>query len=201
MKKIALTFDDGPWEATTPHVLDVLEKYNIPATFMIWGEHAKKYPEILKREAENSLFTIGNHTYSHIDLTKVNSNRVQLELKKDDEIIRNITGDFPEVIRPPFGAINNNILPYLTRPAIIWSLDTKSWDHHDKKKVLLNITKAVDGDIILMHDFQLADSEAIENVISFLLENEFEILSLQDLVGKKQFSKAKVIYSANKIIE
>ena len=62
-----------------------------------------------------------------------------MRLQKNDEVIEKITGQQPEVIRPPFGSVNADVLSYLNRPAIIWSLDTKSWDHHDKDKVLENI--------------------------------------------------------------
>ncbi|MFQ9705588.1 MAG: polysaccharide deacetylase family protein [Limosilactobacillus pontis] len=200
MKKISLTFDDGPWQETTPHILEVLKKYNVPAAFMIWGEHAEKYPELLKEEAADPLFTIGNHTYHHVDLTKVSLEKGKNELKKTDQVIEAITGKRPVVIRPPYGSINKEVLSYMDRPAVIWSIDTKSWDHHDKDKVLENIKSAQDGDVVLMHDFQPADSAAIEPLIRYLQANDFKIVSLKDLIGVKKLSSTKVIYSKKRII-
>lgn len=199
MKRISLTFDDGPWAETTPHVLEVLRQYNVPATFMIWGEHAVENPELLKKESANSLFAIGNHTYHHVDLTKISPEEGKKELAKNDEVIEKITGKRPEVIRPPYGSINEECLQYMDRPAIIWALDTKSWDHHDKNKVLSRIKMAKDGDVVLMHDFQPADSKAIEPLIKYLLDNDFQIVSLKNLVGEQKFSNAKVIYSRREI--
>ncbi|EDX41973.1 polysaccharide deacetylase [Limosilactobacillus reuteri subsp. rodentium] len=87
---------------------------------MIWGEHAEKYSELLKEEAKCLLFTLGNHTYHHKDLTKLS-----IKEGKNDEVIEKITGQQPEVIRPPFGSVNADVLSYLNRPTIIWSLDIK----------------------------------------------------------------------------
>lgn len=198
VKKVALTFDDGPWLKTTPHILEVLKKYKVPATFMIWGEHAEKYPDLLKEESACPLFTIGNHTYHHKDLTELSIEEGKQEITKNDQVIKKITGKRPEVIRPPFGSVSQNILDYLDRPAIIWSLDTKSWDHHDKEKVLERIKMVKDGDVVLMHDFQPADSAAIEPLIKYLLKEKFEIVSLKDLVGGNDFSKEKIIYSQSR---
>ena len=92
---------------------------------MIWGEHAEKYPELLKEEAKCLLFTLGNHTYHHKDLTKLSIKEGKNEIAKNDEVIEKITGQQPEVIRPPFGSVNADVLSYLNRPTIIWSLDTK----------------------------------------------------------------------------
>lgn len=199
MKKVALTFDDGPWQATTPHVLEVLKKYQVPATFMIWGEHAEKYPELLKEEAQCPLFTLGNHTYHHKDLTELSIEEGKAEIAKNDEVIKRITGQRPEVIRPPFGAVNKDVLSYLDRPAIIWSLDTKSWDHHSKDKVLENIKQIQDGDVVLMHDFQPADSAAIEPLIKYLLQKGFTPVSLKDLVSPADLADQEIVYSRERL--
>lgn len=195
MKRVALTFDDGPWQETTPHVIEILKKYQVPATFMIWGEHAEEYPNLLKEEMACPLFTIGNHTYHHKDLTKLSIEEGKAEIAKNDETIRKITGQRPEVVRPPFGSVNEDVLSYLERPAIIWSLDTKSWDHHSKEKVLENIKHVQDGDVVLMHDFQPADSAAIEPLIRYLFDEGFTPVSLKKLVGSADFANQQVIYS------
>ncbi|MCR1862533.1 polysaccharide deacetylase family protein [Limosilactobacillus reuteri] len=67
-----------------------LKKYHIPVTFMIWGEHAEKYPELLKEEAKCLLFTLGNHTYHHKDLTKSSIKEGKNEIAKNDEVIEKL---------------------------------------------------------------------------------------------------------------
>lgn len=200
MKSIALTFDDGPYPANSPKVIETLIKYNIPATFMIWGEHAEEFPEILKYESQNDLFSFGNHTLSHKHLGELRKEEIIQELKRNDNIIKKITGKYPEVIRVPYGEISDDILSVVKRPIVLWSLDTKSWDHHDPQKVLERIRLAQDGDIVLMHDMQAADADALDEAIQLLKAEKFAFQSIRDLVGQNNFLNSRIIYKRDKII-
>lgn len=184
VKEIALTFDDGPWGKTTPLVLDVLIQRKIPATFMIVGEHAVRYPELLKRAAESSLFAFGNHTYSHPHLIDLTADEICLELSKTDEVVRELTGMSLDFMRPPFGDCTVATLAIINRPVICWSLDTMSWDHGDPDKCLEQIFKAKDGDIVLMHDFQEADAVALPKILDYLVKEEFTLKTIPDLLGE-----------------
>ena len=97
-QKIALTFDDGPHPSGTPVLLDGLAERNVKVTFFVIGENAVKYPKLLTREAEEG-HIIGNHTYSHVDLTKMsqetaecNWKRLMPRSKQSPEKRRNICG-------------------------------------------------------------------------------------------------------------
>ncbi|MCP0887029.1 polysaccharide deacetylase family protein [Ligilactobacillus sp. WILCCON 0076] len=183
-----------------PHVLDILEKYAVPATFMIWGEHALKYPSILKREAENSKLEFGNHTLTHTHLPRLPLIDAINNIKENDYVIKKIINKTPRFVRPPFGEFTTENKLNEPRPFIIWSLDTKSWDHHSKSKVLKNIQRAKDGDIILMHDSQQADVAALEDAINILHKNDFNIVSLDNLISRKTLKNADIIYSKNHIV-
>ena len=91
-KKIALTFDDGPHPRYTEQLLDGLKERNVVATFFVTGENAQNYPNIIRREQEEG-HLIGNHTYSHIQLTSGNRETFREELVKTNEILENITGE------------------------------------------------------------------------------------------------------------
>ena len=197
-KEIALTFDDGPWGLTTPRVLDELIAQKIPATFMIWGEHAKQYPELVKRAAAAKLFSFGNHTFSHRSLLEIDEKEIRKELEKTDHIIRELTGDFPKFIRPPFGDIDFDTLKIVNRSVICWSLDTESWHHHDANQCLERATKAEDGDILLMHDYQEAEAEALPKVIDYLQKNDFVFKTIPDLLGHQLKEEPYIYYSRDK---
>ena len=169
-KEIALTFDDGPWGARTLWVHDELIKRQIPATFMIWGEHMADYPEIMKAAVENDLFTFGNHTYSHPHLTDLSEEEVLSEIKRTDDLFYLLTGMTFDFVRPPFGDCDAHTLSLINRPLICWSLDTMSWDHGDPAKCFEAIHNAKDGDIVLMHDFQEADVFALSSILDYLQE-------------------------------
>jgi peptidoglycan/xylan/chitin deacetylase (PgdA/CDA1 family) len=206
-KEVALTFDDGPWGETTPRVLDELIKRQIPATFMIWGEHAVQYPEILKRAAEansakssskNSteakLFAFGNHTFSHPSLLEISAEQIVEEIKKTDEIVREITGEVPVFIRPPFGDGNQETLKLVNRAMICWSLDTESWEHHKPELCIEKAKQAKDGDIILMHDFQAADADALPTIIDNLQAKGFVFKTIPELLKNQLSSDEPYFY-------
>ncbi|GAB2025166.1 hypothetical protein OfM1_12370 [Lactovum odontotermitis] len=186
-KEIALTFDDGPWEKTTPQVLDELIRRQIPATFMIWGEHALQYPEILKRAADSKLFAFGNHTFSHPSLLELSASQIKNEIDKTDEIVQEITGERPAFVRPPYGDGNQETLKIVNRAMICWSLDTESWNHHKPELCIEKARQAKDGDIILMHDFQEADAGALPAIIDILEAKGFVFKTIPDLL-KNQLS-------------
>ncbi|MDR2976424.1 MAG: polysaccharide deacetylase family protein [Streptococcaceae bacterium] len=195
MKEIALTFDDGPWGETTLQILDELIQRQIPATFMIWGEHALQYPNILKRAAEAKLFAFGNHTYSHPSLLTIPRKEILSEIKKTDEIVKKITGEIPRFIRPPFGDGNLETLQIINRPMICWSLDTESWQHHEAKLCLEKVRAAKDGDIVLMHDFQAADAKALPAIIDFLQQEDYVFKTIPDLLGNQLSDEPFYYYS------
>ena len=90
-KKIALTFDDGPHPVYTKILLDGLAERGAKASFFVTGENAEKYPElILRMQKEGHL--IGNHTYSHIQLTSNNREAFRQELISTNEVLKEITG-------------------------------------------------------------------------------------------------------------
>ena len=92
VKKIAITFDDGPHPCYTEQLLDGLKERGVVATFFVTGEHAELHPEVIARMQEEG-HLIGNHTYSHIQLTKSNRETFKEELIKTNEILKEITGE------------------------------------------------------------------------------------------------------------
>lgn len=197
-KEVALTFDDGPWKATTPRVLEELTSRNIPATFMIWGEHAEMYPEILERAAFSKLFDFGNHTFHHHSLLAKDGEYIAKELKQTDEIIQKVTGKFPKFIRPPFGDIDASGLKMVNRPVILWSVDTMTWDHHNPKFAIEKAKEAKDGDILLMHDFQEAEVQALPSILDYFQEQGFVFKTVLGLLGDQLNEGNYIYYSRDK---
>ena len=101
--KIAITFDDGPSTAWTGKLLDGLKERNVKGTFFLIGENVKKAPELVKREAEEG-HLIGNHTYHHVEITRVSDEKAKEEILLTNEAITEITGNEVSYMRPPFGA-------------------------------------------------------------------------------------------------
>ncbi len=102
-KKIALTFDDGPHPYYTEQLLKGLKERDAKATFFITGQNVEAYPEIVREIYEDD-HLIGNHTYSHIQLTSSNAENFKKEIIKTNEVIKEVTGEDTIYVRLPMEA-------------------------------------------------------------------------------------------------
>jgi peptidoglycan/xylan/chitin deacetylase (PgdA/CDA1 family) len=103
VKKVAITFDDGPNPEYTEKLLDGLKERNVTATFFLIGSEVKEYPDIVKRMDEEG-HLIGNHTYEHVNLCETDTNQVKWQVEQTNDLIYEVTGKRPVYIRPPYGS-------------------------------------------------------------------------------------------------
>lgn len=189
-KLIALTFDDGP-NYNTSKVLDVLAKYNVKATFFVLGSKAKDNKKILKREYDSGM-EIGNHTFNHLLLTKYKENVIKDEIDKTSSVIFEVTGRYPKLLRPSYGAYNNTIKKIGDMPIIIWDIDTLDWKYHNSKKIASRvINKVKDGDIILMHDIYSATANSLNIIIPELQNRGYTFVTVPELFYYKEITLEK----------
>ncbi len=183
--EIVLTFDDGPWPRNTPGVLDALAAHCLKATFFPIGEHAMWHPEIIKQVAAAG-HTIGNHTWSHQDLSKKSFAEAKDEIEKGASAVRLAVGGptapffrFPDLRHPP------EMVTYLgQRNIAIFSTDVDSFDFKLRKpddviRSVLTKLKSHGKGIILMHDFQRATAEALPAMLEQLKANGYKVVHLQ----------------------
>jgi cellulose synthase/poly-beta-1,6-N-acetylglucosamine synthase-like glycosyltransferase/peptidoglycan/xylan/chitin deacetylase (PgdA/CDA1 family) len=98
---IAITFDDGPDPVITDKVLNILKEKSTKATFYLIGSNAARYPEIVKRIVREG-HQIGNHSYSHSGLSNLNDQAIKDEIQETQNILKQITGEYPKFVRTPF---------------------------------------------------------------------------------------------------
>ncbi len=180
--KIALTFDDGPSAAWTPVLLDGLKERGVKATFFLIGENADKNPEIVKRMAEEG-HLIGNHTYHHVELTKVSENEARLELADTSAVIVRITGKEPEYMRPPFGAWQRKLEREIQMLPVLWTIDPLDWTTENQDEIVNKVvTEAEENDIILLHDCYKSSIEAGLRIVDILQEEGFVFVTVDELL-------------------
>lgn len=183
-KMVAFTFDDGP-SYNTIKIVNTLVKYDSKATFFLVGNQIEKYAKTMDVLVKNGM-DIGNHTYSHKELTKLRDKEILKEIDLTNEVIYNKTGIKPMFLRPSYGAMNKRIKKLSTMPIIIWNIDTLDWKYHNSNKIKDKILKYVsDGDIILMHDTYVATLNAVEMVIPELKKQGYKIVSVSELFKYK----------------
>ena len=181
-KKIALTFDDGPHPRYTEQILDGLKERNVVATFFVTGENAQNYPNIIRREQEEG-HLIGNHTYSHIQLTSGNRETFREELVKTNEILENITGEKVSFVRPPYGSWDKSFEKELNMFPVLWNIDPLDWCSHNADCIAAKVVeKAGDGDIILMHDYYDTSVTAALEVVDVLQKRGFQFVTVEEIL-------------------
>ncbi len=186
--EVVLTFDDGPWPGNTERVLKALADQCTKAMFFPIGQHAGWHPEILK-EVIAAGHTVGSHTWSHKDLTKLTPDEAKTEIEKGIAAVSISAGNKPIAPFFRFPALRNppEMVKYLgDRNVGIFSTDWDSFDFKMRKpdqvihSVISRLTQHGKG-IILMHDFQHATSEAVPEILKQLKQNGFKIVQV---VGK-----------------
>jgi peptidoglycan/xylan/chitin deacetylase (PgdA/CDA1 family) len=145
--QLALTFDDGPNPAWTPRLLDILAEHNVHATFFMVGKFAKAEPELARRVADAGHF-IGNHTWSHPDLSRTSSPNVLDELTRTSDILADIIGKPVRYFRPPFGARRPYVLKLARQLGLIpvtWNAMTTDWSEPSADKIAQNLMRKIDS--------------------------------------------------------
>lgn len=190
-KLIALTFDDGPHPKYTPQVLKILENHQIRATFFMIGKRARAFPDIVK-SLHDAGHTIGNHTWSHPQLTKLDKQQIMAQIDMTQRTIDRITGVNPKIVRVPYGRFNAEIHQWINMPLIQWSVDPEDWKSRDAQKIAGHvIAHAKPGGIVLLHDIQSATVEALPSIIEQLSLQGYTFVTVEELF---ELNKKAVYY-------
>ena len=186
-KMIALTFDDGP-NYNTSKILEILNKYNVRATFFVLGSKINHNEKIIKTMDEYGM-EIGNHTYSHKLMTSMSNLDIIKEVEYTSDLIYNIVGKYPNLVRPSYGSFNKKIKESINMPIIIWNIDTLDWKSHNSKKIVSRVmNKVSDGDIILMHDIYSATVRAVDILVPKLISEGYQLVSVSELFYYKNIN-------------
>ena len=182
VKRIALTFDDGPHPYYTEQLLNGLKKREVCATFFVTGEHASLHPDIIERMATEG-HLIGNHTYSHMQLTAKNREEFKQELLKTNAVISEITGEEVVYVRPPYGAWDKNFEKEINMFPVLWSVDPLDWCSDNVSCITENVvSKVKDNDIILMHDYSASSVTAALEIVDKLKEKGYVFVTVEEIL-------------------
>lgn len=181
-KKIALTFDDGPHPYYTEQLLDGLKERGVVATFFVTGEHATLHPDVIKRMNEEG-HLIGNHTYSHIQLTSYNKEEFKEELVATSEVIEEIIGEEVIYVRPPYGCWDKSFEAELNMIPVLWTIDPLDWCSDNAECIADRVVvKAGENEIILMHDYYESSVMAALDVVDELLEEGYTFVTVEEIL-------------------
>ena len=186
-KMVALTFDDGP-NYNTSKILEILNKYNVRATFFVLGSKINHNKKIIKTMDKYGM-EIGNHTYSHKLMTGMSNIDIIREVEDTSNLIYSVIGKYPELVRPSYGSFNKKIKESINMPIIIWNIDTLDWKSHNSNKIVSRVmNKVSDGDIILMHDIYSATVKAVDILVPKLISEGYQLVSVSELFYYKNIN-------------
>ena len=188
-KQIALTFDDGPHQAYTLQLLNVLKEMHTPATFFVVGRQVEKFPELLKKEAAEG-FEIGNHTYDHIDLTQIPPELISYELDQCDFVIKRTTGKSVRFFRPPGGNYDHNVIREAVRRKYVTALWTDDPADYARPPAHVILKRSLDrlenGAIILLHDGIPETIEILPELITEARRRGYEFVLMSTLTESRK---------------
>ncbi|WP_375541371.1 delta-lactam-biosynthetic de-N-acetylase [Paenibacillus sp. L3-i20] len=192
--ELFMTFDNGYENGLTPKILDVLNEKKVPATFFVTGHYIKDQPDLLKRMVDEG-HIIGNHSWSHPDMTQLSEEMIRNELKKVKEQVQLMTGQQEmEYLRPPRGIFNEKVLAESKNwgyTSVFWSIAYKDWDVRAQKGAQYafeQVTKQFHpGAILLLHSVSQDNADALGSIIDEARRQGYEFKSLRDLNMTQQY--------------
>jgi peptidoglycan-N-acetylglucosamine deacetylase len=207
-KKVALSFDDGPDPEWTPKILDILNKYNVKGTFFMIGEVAEDYIGVMRRVYREG-HEIGNHTWTHPDISEISNRQVDLELNLTERLFASELGVQPLYFRPPYSIdqepdTNDQAAPVERIEGLGYvivgnKIDTNDWAEHPRKtpqEIIYSVFQQMKdmetkpwnrGSIILLHDGggdRSVTIATLPKLIEALRSRGYEIVPVSELVGK-----------------
>lgn len=186
-KVAALTFDDGPGAELTAGLLDVLRTAKVRATFLLVGSRAKERPDLVRRQAREG-HEVGNHSWSHRDLSLLSYDEIRGELERTDELLEDLTGRRPAVVRPPFGRINGALLQHVAiarQGVLLWDVRLREGDLDAPGNVAWVGENLRPGTIVLCHDAgsdnRYIGIQAIPGIVATARERGFEFVTASEM--------------------
>jgi len=197
-KQIALTFDDGPDVRYTTTILDILRRYQVPATFFIVGLNGDLYPEVLRRIVEEG-HEIGNHTFTHPNVASISPQQFRLEINATERLLESRLGLRSVLFRPPYAEDVEPENPEQVKPLLFTSehgyytigmqIDPSDWRNPGVEQIVQRtIDGAVNGEghVVLLHDSGGDRSQtvaALPQIIEGLRARGFTLVSISTLLG------------------
>ncbi|MGN9784208.1 polysaccharide deacetylase family protein [Nonomuraea sp. ZG12] len=184
---VALTFDDGPGRHTG-RLLDVLRAREVKATFFVVGEMvaAGRGAERVRQMVADG-HELGNHSWSHRQLTTLPKHRIRRQLQRTDQVVRALTGVRMRLMRPPYGSTDRRVAALTRRRGqaqILWNVDTFDWRDRVPAVVARRGAKAEPGSIVLMHDIHRTTVKAIPDLLDRLTRKGYAFATVSELYGR-----------------
>ena len=191
-KKISISFDAAWGAEDFDKILEILDKHNVKTTFFMTGGWAKTYPECVKKLVEKG-HDLGNHSATHPDMTTLSKEEQREQIMEVHNIVKDLTGYEMNLFRPPSGAYNNDVIRTcyeLGYYPVQWSVDSLDWKDLTASEIInkvCNHKALAPGAIILCHNGAKHTAEALDEMLTNLKEQGYEIVPISELILKDNY--------------
>lgn len=190
-KAIALSFDAAWGNEDTQLLIDILNEYNVKATFFLVGDWVDRYPESVKQLYDAGM-EIGNHSDNHAHFTKLSSEGIVADVTACNEKIKAITGESPTLFRCPYGEYDDHVVSAINNMGmhvIQWDVDSLDWKDLSAEEIYQRVTsRAAPGSICLFHNAALHTPEALPSIIEYLLSEGYSIVPISQLIYTENYT-------------
>lgn len=183
---IALTFDDGPANKDNlTRIMKIMEQYDGAASFFMLGQQVERHPELVQ-ELSLKGHEIGNHTYAHTTYNGSNLEKIKEEITRTDRIIYQATGQPVSYYRPVGGSYDQTLVEKIDHGVVMWNVDTQDWLIRKPERIFEETIKGLqDGAIVLFHDIYGSTVTAIEQLVPYLTQQGYQLVTLSELAEYK----------------
>jgi peptidoglycan/xylan/chitin deacetylase (PgdA/CDA1 family) len=194
VKIVALTFDDGPYPGCTEELLEILRSEGVKATFFFTGKMSDLHKELVL-ETYRDGHEVGNHTYSHLNLTKLGTEKIKYEIESTSKILSQIVNKPINIFRPPGGNYNERVVNFIKENGyimVLWTFSPNDYNLTSEKVLYNRILKNLSGkDIILLHSGVETTCKALPKIIKTLKQQGYKFVTVSEYISMVSQSKDK----------
>ena len=202
-KYLALSFDDGP-SPLTPAILDLLGECGASGTFFLLGRELTARSDVVRRMAAEG-HELANHTFSHTRIGTMSPGKLQWELARTSDLIDEIAGRRPRLLRPPYGAdaaLAGPVASSLGMITVLWSVNPKDWNGKSAEAITRTVLSAASpGAVVVLHDGggdRRPTLEALQTVVPQLREWGYSLVTVSELLERSPQARRRVIPSSRR---
>ena len=189
-KKVAISFDAAWGNEQTSELLDILDRYDVKATFFLVGQWVDNFPDSVKEIAKKG-HDVENHSNTHAHMPELSLEGMTEEIVSCNDKIKALTGKCPTLFRPPYGDYNNNVVGAVKTQnmyCIQWDVDSLDWKDLSAAEITNRITSKIQpGSIVLLHNGAKNTPEALPSIIEGIRAQGYELVPISELVPEGEY--------------
>jgi peptidoglycan/xylan/chitin deacetylase (PgdA/CDA1 family) len=184
--RVALTFDDGPTPGVTELILDELKRHKFHATFFMIGQRIAAAPDLARRVLAEG-HDVGNHTFTHLNLTALAEQQADAEIQKTQDIIGEVLHHRAVWFRPPYGLLRRNQAGLIHKAGlrpVLWNVDSADWSQPGEASIIRTVlAETTPGSIVVCHDLHAQTANSLGAILDGLVERGLLLATLSALLG------------------